>query len=129
MNPKFDDPLYFRKDANGKKFLEACGPINFEAGDLMAVITEIQIQDGTGTIKKFKVTIDVGAGDTMWEVDLTDPGNLQAGPGAGGTGTATVTRRTGDPAHNPNTTETRTIQWTGTFELINPTSFLANRIP
>jgi hypothetical protein len=111
VNPKFDDPLYFRKDANGERFLEACGPINFGPGDLMAEITKIEIKDSKGTSKPFDVNIFVGARDTMWEADLTHPDNLQPGPGAGGTGTATVTRRTG---------EKRAIQWTGTFELTGP---------
>ena len=131
MNPKFEDALYFRRDAEGK-VLEACGPINFETGDLMAVITKIVIKDSTGTSETFDVKIAVGASDSMWEVDLTDRDKvkaLQPGPGAGGTGTAKVTRRTGDPAQSPNTTETKTIQWTGLFELIDPPTFLANRIP
>jgi hypothetical protein len=131
VNPKFEDAQYFRH-ANGQRFLEVCGPINFETGDLMAIIKEIEIQDGQGTTKKFDVKIEVGACDTMWEVDLTDHvkvAALHAGPGAAGTASATVTKRIGDPAEDPNQTTPKSIQWTGTFELIDPPSFLADRLP
>jgi hypothetical protein len=130
MNPKFQPKLYFQLDANGKRYLEACGPIDFEPGDLSAVVTSIEIQDGQGVTKRFDVDIHVGACDTMWEVDLTNTNKIQAlhaGPNAAGVGTATVTTRVGDAAHTPSHIVQQQKQWTGTFELIDPPAFLASR--
>jgi hypothetical protein len=130
MNPKFEPKLYFQKDASGKRILEACGPINFESGDLFAIIHSIQIQDDTGVTKTFNVDIHVGASDTMWEADLTDANKIQAlhaGPNAAGVGIARLTSRTGDPAHSPSKIVETEVQWTGTFDLVDPTTFLATR--
>lgn len=130
MNPKFEPKLYFQRDASGKRFLEACGPIGFEPGDLFAVIHSIQIQDGTGVTKTFNVNIHVGASDTMWEVDLTDANKIQAlhaGVNAAGVGIARLTSRVGDPAHSPSRIVEQEVQWTGTFELVDPPTFLASR--
>lgn len=79
MGPRFDTTLYFECDGT----LEVCGPIGFDADDVLLEITSIKITQATaGPIEVLSQPLITVSPSAMWETELPNATGkgLVAGP-------------------------------------------------
>ena len=118
MGPRFDTTLYFECDGT----LEVCGPIGFDADDVLLEITSIEITQGAvGPIQVLSQPLITVSPSAMWETELSNATGQGLVPGpAQAVGVGFFVLRRGGRLD---------VTWPGQLTLVDGCAIYANLAP